>query len=251
MTVSVVIVAKNEAADIAACLASVAWAEERVVVDTGSDDATRELTQAAGARVLQHPWLGYGATKNWAFSQAQGEWILSLDADERVSERLAEEIRRVVAGERSEAAFEMPRRFQFQGRWLRYGGCYPDRQLRLFRKGRARYGADLVHERLEVEGKIGRLRGHLDHYSYASRAEFLAKLEEYSSLWAEQAYARGKRPRWQHRFSFLAGFSGRYLLKGGFLDGRPGLTWAVLAGRHSSAKYAKLAERARGEAGYG
>ena len=138
----------------------------------------------------------------------------------------------------------MPRRFHFMGRWLRHGGCYPDWQLRLFRRGAARYGDELVHERLQVEGTVGRLRGHLEHYSYASLSEYLAKLDEYSFLWAEQAYAAGKRGRPRH-FALLSGFSGRYLLKGGFLDGGPGFTWALLAGMHSYFKYAKLSELCR------
>jgi glycosyltransferase involved in cell wall biosynthesis len=132
-------------------LASAAWAEERLVVDTGSTDGTAELAAAAGARVLRHEWLGYGATKDWAFEQAEGEWVLSLDADERVSEALAPELRRL-ADATDHAAFGIPRRFYFLGRWLKHGGCYPDPQLRFFRRGRARYGAELVHERLRVDG---------------------------------------------------------------------------------------------------
>ncbi len=246
MSVSVVIVAKDEAAEIAACVASVAWAQERlVVVDTDSRDATRELAQQAGARVLETDWQGYGATKDWGFSQAAGEWILSLDADERVSQPLAEEIGRLAADDDAAAAFEIPRRLYFQGRWLRHGGCYPDWQLRLFRRGRAHYGPERVHERLQVAGEIGRLRGHLDHYSCSSLSEFLAKLEEYSSLWAEQAYARGARRRGGQALSLLSAFAGRYLLKAGFLDGSPGLTWALLGGMHSYFKHAKLAEMSR------
>lgn len=245
MTVSVVVVAKDEAAALAACLASAAWADERLVVDTGSTDATPNLAAQAGARVLPHPWEGYAATKNWAFSQAAGEWILSLDADETVSAPLAEEIGRVLPSEAREAAFEMPRRFHFQGRWLRHGGCYPDWQLRLFRRGAAHYGDDLVHERLHVDGAVGRLQGHLEHDSYPTLSEFLAKLDEYSSLWARQAHAAGARRRARHSLSLLTGFAGRYLLKAGFLDGGPGFTWAVLAGMHSYLKYAKLGELER------
>ncbi len=244
MSISVVIVAKNEAHDIAACLASAAWAEERLVVDTGSTDGTADLAAAAGARVLRHEWLGYGATKDWAFEQAESEWVLSLDADERVSEALALELRRL-ADATDHVAFEIPRRFHFLGRWLKHGGCYPDCQLRFFRRGRARYGAELVHERLRVDGTTGRCRGHLEHYSYASLSEYLAKLDEYSTLWAAQAYAAGRRGRWRYSFSLLSGFGERYLLRGGLLDGRAGLTWALLAGLHSYFKYAKLAELSR------
>ncbi len=246
MPVSVVIVARNEAADIAACLHSVAWADERLVVDTGSEDATRELAAAAGARVLECEWRGYGATKNWAFTQVEGDWILSLDADERVSEELAAEIQVVVRPDTGGTlAYEMPRRFHFMGRWLRHGGCYPDWQLRLFSRGRAEYGPELVHERLKVDGAVGRLKGHLDHYSYPTLSEYLTKLDEYSTLWAQQAHARGRRGRWYHSLSLATGFAGRYVAKGGFLDGRAGLTWALLGGMHSYFKYAKLAELGR------
>jgi glycosyltransferase involved in cell wall biosynthesis len=247
--VSVVIVAKNEARDIAACLESARWAEERLVVDTGSGDDTMARAAAAGARVLQHEWLGYAATKNWAFTQASHDWILSLDADERVSAELAREIRTVVQGEAPLAAYELPRRFHFQGRWLRHGGCYPDWQLRLFRRGRARYGEDLVHERLHVEGAVGRLRGALEHDSYPTLSDFLVKLDEYSTLWAQQAWGQGRRRRWYHALSLLTAFGNRYLVKGGLLDGEAGLTWALFAGLHSYFKYAKLAELERTSGG--
>ena len=249
MPVSVVIVAKNEARDITACLDHASWAEERLVVDTGSTDETMALAAAAGARVLQHTWLGYAATKNWAFAQARHDWILSLDADERISPELALEIPRVVQSEAPAVAYELPRRFHFQGRWMRHGGCYPDWQLRLFQRGRARYGADLVHERLQVDGAMGRLRGALEHDSYPTLSDFLVKLEEYSTLWAQQAWAQGRRRKWYHAFALQTGFASRYVLKGGFLDGRAGYTWALLAGMHSHLKYAKLAELERTSGG--
>ena len=247
MSISVVIVAKNEAADIAACLQSVAWAQERLVVDTGSRDETAAIAEAAGARVLRQEWLGYGETKNWAFTQAAGEWILSLDADERVSEALARELPRLAQG-KEHSAYALPRRFHFQGRWLKHGGCYPDYQLRFFQRGQARYGEARVHERLQVDGSLGRSRGHLEHFSYLNLSEYLAKLDEYSTLWAQQTGAQGRRPRRLPALALLSGFGSRYLLKVGFLDGRAGLTWAFLAGLHSYFKYAKLAElNLRGE----
>jgi len=245
VSVSVVIVARDEALNIEECIASAAWADEVLVVDTGSRDATPALAQAAGARVVTREWLGYGPTKNWAFEQVHGDWILSLDADERVSQKLAGEIAAVTASEAAHAAYEMPRKFHFMGRWLRHGGCYPDRQLRLFRRGRARYGDDLVHERLEVDGSVGRLAGHLEHFSYPTLSHFLRKLDEYSTLWARQAFQRGQRSRWYCGLSLVTGFGGRYLLKRGFLDGMPGASWAVLAGFHSYLKYAKLGELER------
>ena len=247
MSISVVIVAKNEAHDIVACLESAAWAKERLVVDTGSTDATADLAAAAGARVLRHEWLGYAATKNAAFSQAQGDWVLSLDADERVSSALAQELVALARGGSDHAAFAIPRRFYFLGRWLKHGGCYPDYQLRFFRRGRASYGSELIHERLHLDGSAGHCRGHLDHHSYPTISEYLAKLDEYSTLWARQAHTAGRRGSWYHSLALLSGFGSRYLLRGGFLDGRAGLTWAVMAGLHSYFKYAKLAELSRPE----
>lgn len=250
MSVSVVIIAKDEASNIRQCLASAAWADERLVVDTGSSDATIELARATGARVVEHEWLGYGMTKNWAFRQVSGDWALSLDADERVSEGLAREIQEVGKEGSACAAYEIPRRFHFMGRWLRHGGCYPNYQLRLFRRGSARYDeAVRVHERLTVQGEIGRLRGHLEHYSYPTLSDFLAKLDEYSTLWAQQAFERGRRFRWYHVLSLPTGFWGRFLAKGGVLDGIPGAIWAMLAGVHSFMKYAKLEELQRSAGG--
>ncbi len=251
MAISVVVVARDEQENIGACVASAAWAHEVLVVDTGSRDATAEVARAQGARVMEHEWLGYGPTKNWAFGQARGDWVLSLDADERVSEALAREIPEVVSSPRC-AGYEMPRRFHLRGRWLRHGGCYPDYQLRLFRRGRAHYDErSLVHERLLVQGPVGRLRGHLDHFSYPTFSDYLRKLDEYSTLWAREAFARGRRARWHHSFSFATAFLRRYLLKAGFLDGAPGATWALFAGLHSYAKYVKLAELERAGRGAG
>ena len=247
MSVSVVVVARDEVLNIEKCIASAAWADEVLVVDTGSCDATADLARAAGARVVAREWLGYGPTKNWAFEQVDGDWILSLDADERVSEKLAGEIAALANEDVAHAAYEMPRRFHFMGRWLRHGGCYPDWQLRLFRRGQAGYGHDLVHERLRVDGSVGRLRGHLDHFSYPTLSDFLGKLDEYSTLWARQAFQRGRRFRWYHALSLVTGVLGRYLWKRGILDGVAGASWAVLAGFHSYMKYAKLSELERGD----
>jgi glycosyltransferase involved in cell wall biosynthesis len=248
MSVSVVIIARDEAEDILDCLASADWADERLVVDTGSTDGTPETARAAGARVLSSEWSGYAQTKNRAFQHARGEWVLSLDADERVSDELAREIQQVVRKEGACDAYDMPRRFHFMGRWLRHGGCYPDYQLRLFRRGRARYDDVRIHERLAVEGPIGRLRGHLDHFSYRTVSEFLVKLDEYSTLWAQQAFAEGRRARRYHALALLTGFIGRYLFRAGLLDGAPGARWALFAGLHSYMKYAKLGEVQRAAA---
>lgn len=245
MAVSVVIVARDEQDNVGPCLASAAWADELLVVDTGSRDDTPALARAHGARVLHHPWLGFARTKNWAFQHALGDWVLSLDADERVSLPLAREIPHVLPSTPC-AALEIPRRFHLRGRWLRHGGCYPDYQLRLFRRGRAHYDErSLVHERLLVQGPVGRLRGHLDHFSYPTFSDFLRKLDHYSTLWARQAFLRGHTAPPCYACSLATGFLRRYLLKAGFLDGAAGATWALYAGLHSYAKYAKLAELQR------
>ena len=166
-TLGCVIITKNEEANIHDCLASVAWISERVVVDAESTDRTVELARAAGARVLVRPWPGFGPQKNYAMDEASAEWILIVDADERIPQPLQAEI-----GSRIDAwrpgdpeAYEIPRRNYFYGAWVRHAGVYPDYQIRLVRKGSARYNDVPVHENLIVQGPVGRLRHPMDHFT--------------------------------------------------------------------------------------
>ena len=166
---SVTIIARDSARHIEACLASVSWADEIVVSDSGSRDGTLEICRAHGARVFSDDWLGFGPQKNRCVGRAVGPWVLSLDSDERVTPALRVEIEKLLTDGTDRDAFEVPRRNYFLGRWVRHGGWYPDYCPRLFRKERAQFSDRLVHEVLEVpSGRIGRLDGELEHFTYSS-----------------------------------------------------------------------------------
>lgn len=246
---SVAIIARDEAHNIAHCLRSVAFADEVVVVEHGSRDGTRELAAAAGARVIEAPdWPGFGPQKNRALDACTGDWILSLDADERVSEALRDEILAVLAAPRFDV-YEMPRRSTYCGRFLRHGGWWPDLVARLFRRGAARYSDALVHERLETARAVGRLVQPLVHYSFRSMDEVLAKMNRYSSDSAAALAARGRTPGLATAIVHgLAAFLRTYVLRLGFLDGRYGFLLAVSNAEGSYYRYVKAmlaAERRR------
>ena len=245
--VSVAVVALNEEERLRACLESVVWADELVVIDAGSSDKTVAIAREFTDRVLFRAWDGYGTQKNFALGQCQGDWILSLDADERVSEALRDEIRAVLAAAPAEAGFLLPRRNLFQGRWVRHGGLYPDWQLRLFRRGRGAFVERAVHESVRVEGPTGRLRAPLVHESYRSVADAVARLNRYSDLAATDLVMAGRggslvdllgRPVWR--------FVSMYLLRAGFLDGWRGLVLAWLHAHYVFLRAAKVRERRSG-----
>jgi len=240
---SVIIITRNEAAHIVACLESVAFADEFIVVDSGSTDNTVELARAMGAVVEQTAdWPGFGPQKNRALALAEGEWVLSIDADERVTPELAEEIQRVIAADGPDT-YEMPRLSNFCGRFIRHSGWWPDYVLRLFRRGSARFTDAPVHEKaVSASGaRAGRLSQHLLHYPYPDLDALIAKSNRYSSDAAMMMYARGKR-------TTIFGVMGHavwtfiriYLIRRGFLDGRHGLVLAVNAAAGSFFRYAKL-----------
>jgi len=246
---SVAVIALNEEERIRPCLESVVWADEIVVVDAGSSDKTVEIAHAFTDRVLFHAWPGYAAQKNFALGQCRSEWILSLDADERVPPELHAEIGTVLAGAPSEAGFWLARRNLFQGRWMRHGGLYPDYQLRLLRRGRGRFGATAVHESARVDGPTGRLRVPLVHETYRSVGDFVARANRYSDLAAAERAAAGRggglgeltlRPLWR--------FLSMYLWRAGFLDGRRGFVLAVLYAYYVFLRAAKTRERRRAAA---
>ncbi|MBW8075943.1 glycosyltransferase family 2 protein, partial [Metallibacterium scheffleri] len=193
-SICAVIITLNEERNLPECLASLAWCERVVVLDSGSRDRTVELARLAGARVEQSPdWPGFGAQKNRALELADCDWVLSIDADERVSPALAQEIRAAVSDPGATAAFSMPRLSSYCGQFMRHGGWYPDRVLRLFRRGKARFSDDLVHEKLLVDGPVGRLREDLLHISYRSLDDVLDKMNRYSSAGAQKAAAAARR----------------------------------------------------------
>jgi glycosyltransferase involved in cell wall biosynthesis len=247
---SAVLIAQNEENNIQAALQSVAFCEERVVVDSGSTDRTRELAEAAGARViLNTPWPGFVAQRNFAVERARHDWILALDADERITPALREEIGSLRAEGLACAAYRVPRVVFYMGRWIRATDWYPDCQIRIFDRRRGRWEGALVHESVRVQGRVGRLSSPMEHYPYADISAHLRKIDGYTTLWARQAFEAGRRtntlgmaliPLW----TFLR----NYLLKRGVLLGQAGLTVSTLNAYYTYVKLAKLAELVRGEA---
>ena len=241
MSLSVIVITKNEAHNIQSCLQSVAWCDEIVVVDSGSTDDTVSLARACGAQVVQTAdWPGYGPQKNVALSHARSDWVLSIDADERVTPALRDEILAAMAS-CTHGAYRLPRLSRFCGRFIRHAGWYPEPVLRLFRRGEARFSDDLVHERVVAKGSVGMLREPLMHYTYADYSEVLTKIDRYSTLGAQQAFERGKRATpWTAVVHGLWAFVRTYVFRAGFLDGAQGFGVALMLGEASYYKYIKL-----------
>ncbi len=241
-SLSVVIITLNAAREIEACLKSVAWADDIVVVDSGSRDDTTDIARRHRARVVQQDWLGYGPQKRFAVAQAKNPWVLSLDADERLSEELSESIRRELAAPRHRA-YEFPRRNRFMGRWLRHGEGYPDWSLRLFHRDHANWSDDAIHEKVVADGPVARLKGDLLHESEQGIADYLAKQNRYTTLAAERMCAMGKTAGpGKLLLSPLFRFIKFYFLRLGALDGIPGLVHITIGCFNSFSKYAKLLE---------
>jgi glycosyltransferase involved in cell wall biosynthesis len=246
---SVAIITLNEEANVGPCLESVKWADEVVVCDSGSRDRTLEIAAGYGARIFQDEWLGFAAHKNLAVSRCSQRWVLVLDADERVPPPLRDEIQGILRSEDAADGYRVGRRNFFLGAWIRHGGWYPDRSVRLFRCGRGRFLPRPVHEVVEVSGRTASLQHPLDHFTYASISDFLRRMERYAALAAGELFVTGQRcgvvdltlrPAW----TFLR----MYLLRLGFLDGWRGLLLAGLYACYTFAKYAQLWERQRGPA---
>lgn len=251
LTLSVALITKNEEANLARTLESVRWADEVVVLDCGSTDKTEEIAWRFGARFFFEEWRGFGAQKNAAIARCGGDWVLALDADEEVSAELAGEIRRLLAGVPSHDAYFLPRRNLFLGRWMRHGGYWPDRKLRLFRRGSAQFEESAVHETMQCAGEAGRLSGAIIHHAYPTLAGYIEHMNRYSSLGAGQIASRGRTSRgtlsfwWNVFVNPVATFQYNYFLRGGFLDGREGLLLHLYHSVYVSWKYAKAWERAR------
>lgn len=241
MNLSIIIITKNEAHNIADCLASVAFANQWIIVDSGSSDATVAIAHAAGATVIETTdWPGFGLQKRRALAAATGDWVLSLDADERISPALWDEILVAIAAGRH-TAYELPRLSSFCGRFIRHGGWYPDRIVRLFERGTAHFTDDLVHEHIEPTGAVGRLSQPIIHYSYRDDDDCLRKLSQYSTLGAQQAFAAGKRCGFGSVLAHaVAALLRCYLFKQGFRDGRAGVMVACAAFETTYHKYFKL-----------
>ena len=240
MPLSAVIISKNAATQIGGCLASLAFADEILVVDSDSSDGTADLARAAGARVIAKEWLGFGPQKQFAVEQAKHDWVLCLDADERVSEALRASITAELAEPRA-TAYDMARCNRFMGHWLRHGEGYPDWSLRLFDRRHARWSNDPVHEKVLANARPARLSGDLLHDSAESLDSYLAKQNRYTTLQAEAMHAAGKRAGvGQLLLSPLARFIKFYVFRLGFLDGLAGLAHITIGCMNSFNKYAKL-----------
>ena len=252
LPLSLVIIARDAAHELADCLASAAFAAETIVVDSGSADDTAQLAARAGARVIGHAWEGFGPQKNFAVLQATHDWVLCLDADERVTPELAAAIRALfVAGAPAAAAYAFARRNRFLGRWRAHGEGYPDWNVRLFDRRRARWSSDLVHEKVVADGPVEKLRGDLLHASAESIDAYIAKQNRYTTVQATVMHAKGERASAaQLVFSPVARFLRFYVLRLGFLDGAAGFAHIAIGAFASFLKYAKLrALQTKGRAG--
>ena len=244
---SVVVVTLNEEERIRECLAGVTWADELIVVDAESQDKTAAIARELTDHVIVRPWPGFAAQKNFGLAQATGEWILSLDADETVSPALRAEISAVLERGGAADGYSVPRRNVFWGRWVRHGGLYPDRQVRLFRRGKGRFVERAVHESVAVDGAVARLSGHLEHHSYRDVGDFLARADRYTSLAADEWVAAGRpsRPLLDMVARPIGRFVSMYVARAGFLDGWRGFLLATLYAYYVLMRSAKIWERTR------
>ena len=246
MPLSVILITQNAAAQLPECLASVAFADEVVVVDSGSSDGTAEIAARYGARVVTREWLGFGRQKQFAVEQAAHDWVLCLDADERVSPELAASLVRALEAPAA-PVYRMARCNRFLGRWLRHGEGYPDWSPRLFDRRQARWSDDAVHEKVLYAASPGTLQGDLLHDSAEDLGRYLEKQNRYTSLAAQELHRHGRRAGLAElALSPLLRFFKFYLLRLGFLDGLPGLVHISIGCMNSFTKYAKLIELRRG-----
>jgi glycosyltransferase involved in cell wall biosynthesis len=247
MKITATIITFNEEHNIAKAIESLSWADEIVVVDSESTDCTVEIARRFTDRVFIRPWPGYSAQKNFAAEQAANEWIFSLDADERVSPELADEIKRLRLGDPPEpAAFEMPRRTFYLGRWIKHSGWHPDYKLRLYDRNRSAWHGDYVHETLEVDGMVKRIKGNILHFTVRNSSEHHLRMDRYTTLAARQLTSQG---RVVSMGSLLMSpavvFLRSYIFKLGFLDGVPGLAIARFAAHYEFLKNLKVWEARR------
>jgi glycosyltransferase involved in cell wall biosynthesis len=241
---SVYVIAYNDEPNMRACLESVAWADELIVVDSYSTDATEKISREFTDKVFQHEFHGFGRLRNEAVAHASHDWVFSLDTDERATPALRDELYRAINSSDAADAYFVPRKNYFLGRWIRHCGWYPDyRQPQLFRKQRMRYRDELVHESFDVDGSIGYLKAPALQYPFRDVDHYLAKMDRYSDLMARRMVEQGKRFH-SHQlvthpvFTFVK----MYLVRAGFRDGMPGLILSGLYAYYTFIKYAKLWE---------
>ena len=241
---SVVIIAQNEAENIADALESVQWVDDVVVVDSGSSDRTIEIAKRYTERVTTRLWEGYGSQKNYATGLANYDWILSIDADERVSKELAEEIQALMQSGPAMQGYRIPRTTSYLGRWIRSTDWYPDRQLRLYDRRVAQWNDRYVHESVRVQGRVGSLRAELYHRSYRGIGEHLSRMNHYTTLAAAQMMADGRRTNWLDLIAYPPlVFFRNYIWRRGFSDYLPGLIVSLMNTYYVLCKYAKLWEQ--------
>ncbi len=251
LSLSVVLITLNEAANLPRTLDSVRGMGEIVVVDSGSTDTTLEIAREFGAQVFTEAWKGFGAQKNSAIGHASGDWILSLDADEELSPELRREIEALLAGKPACAAYRIPRLNHFLGSPLRHGGYWPDPKLRLFRHGAAHFEERPVHETMKSTGPMGQLQGHLIHRCYPNLTEYIEHMNRYSTAGAEMLVSSGRVRTsgawlaWNSVVNPMATFLYNYLFRLGFLDGRAGLLQHLNHSVYIHWKFAKAWEQAR------
>ncbi len=241
-TLSVAIIAGNEERNIGDCLESVKWADEIIVVDSESTDRTVEIARGYTDKVFVKKWEGYTIQKQFAIDQASCDWILSLDADERVSPELKAEIEKILEEETEYDGFYIPRRNFFLGKWVKSCGWYPNYQLRLFRRGKGYVTKRKVHEGFVVDGKVGYLKGDIIHFTHMELKSTFAKVNEYSSLSAEEKVGRKKVKGFHLIFHPLSAFLSHYIIRGGFKEGVHGLMVSLIHAMTNMQTYMKIWE---------
>jgi glycosyltransferase involved in cell wall biosynthesis len=247
---TVTVITYNEAEHIAAALDSVAWADEIIVVDSGSTDGTADIARAKATRVITREWPGYSAQKNFAADQASHDWVLSMDADERVTPALAREIRELLARGPEATGYRIRRVSCYLGKWVRSTDWFPDFQLRLYNRGAGRWNGMRIHESFRLTaGQPGQLRGELEHYAYRDISHHLKKIDAYTTLIAEQSYEEGRRTNvLSLAFHPWFAFFRNYVLRAGVKDGAVGFIVSLLNSYYVFLKLAKLWERQRADA---
>ena len=240
MKITATLITLNEEKNLPRALESIEWCDEVVVVDSGSRDTTREIAEAFGAKVFHRDWTGYADQKNFAAEAASHDWILSLDADEALSDELRDEILHLKADSPTVAGFRFPRRAHYLGKWIHHSGWYPDRKIRLYDRGKAKWVGDYVHESVVTAGPVAELQADLLHYTCESFSQHLETLDRYTDLAAKEMAARGVKAGWSRMlldppWTFVK----TYVVKLGFLDGYRGLVISYTAAFYVYLKYAK------------
>ncbi|MEA1981791.1 MAG: glycosyltransferase family 2 protein [candidate division Zixibacteria bacterium] len=243
MKISAVIITKNEEKNITRCLESLKWVDEIIVVDSESTDKTVEIAKSFNAKIVSPIWEGYGKAKNSGVDAACGEWILSVDADEELSEKLKVEIKEIINNSDACDGYYLKRKTKFMGQWILHCGWYPDYILRLFKKSKGRFDDKVIHERVIVMGTTGKTNGELLHYSYESLEQYFEKFNRYTTISAKEEFSKGTKVGVVKLFiKTFAAFVKHYIIKLGLLDGTVGFVISVLSAKAVFVKYSKLME---------